>query len=331
MHLLIVGGSDAGIGAGLRAREVDRTADVTVLVADSSPNYSICGIPYHISGDVPDWRRLAHRTGEELGSAGLDVRRRWSARTLWPAEKCVEVTDSNGRDRTVPYDRLVIGTGARPVRPPIPGLASLGSGDGVHLLHTMADTFAVMRTLDQRRPDRALIVGGGYIGLEMAEALARRGLAVTVVEQLPEVLPTLDPSLGRLVGAELRARGVEVVTGTSVTAVAAGGGATAVDAENGRRWEVGLVLVCVGVRPDSDLAKEAGARPGRAGAVEVDRRMRTSIPDVHAAGDCVHTHHRLLPEPAYLPLGTTAHKQGRSPARTPPAGTASAPARSAPR
>jgi NADPH-dependent 2,4-dienoyl-CoA reductase/sulfur reductase-like enzyme len=182
----------------------------------------------------------------------------------------------------------------------------------------MGDTFAVMRTLEETAPASAVIVGAGYIGLEMADALTVRGLHVTQMEQLPEVLPTVDPELGGLVHAELASHGVEVLTGTTVRAItrAALGqagrlevAATAADGTAVTR-AVDMVLVVVGVRPETALAAEAGARLGVKGAIAVDAAMRTGLPDVFAAGDCVITHHRLLGE-TYLPVGTTAHKQGR--------------------
>jgi NADPH-dependent 2,4-dienoyl-CoA reductase/sulfur reductase-like enzyme len=182
----------------------------------------------------------------------------------------------------------------------------------------MGDTFEVMRTLEESRPSSAVIVGAGYIGLEMAEALVARGLKVTQFEQLPEVLPTVDPELGSLVHSELSEHGVEVLTETAVTRIAlapAGSpGRLQVDGRSSTDGELrrfcDMVLVVVGVRPDTELASAAGANLGLKGALVVDRKMRTNLPDVFAAGDCVETHHRLLGT-TYLPLGTTAHKQGR--------------------
>jgi NADPH-dependent 2,4-dienoyl-CoA reductase/sulfur reductase-like enzyme len=321
MHLLAVGGSDAGISAALRARELDSTADVTVVVADAYPNFSICGIPYYVSGEVPRWRDLAHRSIADLQAAGLRLRLDTTARRIDVAGRKLLVTSLAGAEDTISYDQLVIGTGAVPVLPPIDGLkgpGALGPEDGVHLLHSMGDTFAVMRTLAEARPASAVIVGAGYIGLEMADALTTRGLPVTQLEQLPEVLPTVDPQLGQLVQAQLTARGVEVLTGTTVTRIertAAGGPAPlAVHARTAGGRDLirpaGLVLVVTGVRPDAGLATSAGAMPGASGAVAVDRHMRTGLPGVYAAGDCVATYHRLLGQ-TYLPLGTTAHKQGR--------------------
>lgn len=321
MHLVTIGGSDAGISAALRARELAPDADVTVLVADAYPNFSICGIPYHVSGDVPDWRRLAHRTVAELEAHGLELRLDTTARRIDVADHTVVVTTPDGTVDHVAYDALVVGTGAVSARPPIDGLAgdgALGADDGVHLLRSMGDTFAIMRTLEHTAPATAVIVGAGYIGLEMAEALVARGLSVTQVEQLPEVLPTVDPELGALVRAELTGHGVDVLTGTTVRRIgrapSGAAGRLRVDAVDvtGRAVSrpADLVLVVVGVRPDTALAADAGAALGAGGAVAVDRGMRTDLPDVFAAGDCAVTHHRLLGS-TYLPLGTTAHKQGR--------------------
>jgi NADPH-dependent 2,4-dienoyl-CoA reductase/sulfur reductase-like enzyme len=311
-HLLIVGGSDAGIMAGLRARELDPTLDVTLVVADEFPNFSICGIPYYVSGEVIDWHNLAHRTRADLENAGLHLLLNHRAESIDPAGKRLAVTGPDGRTQSVDYDRLVIGTGAVPIRPPITGLDALGPADGVHLLHSMGDTFALVDTLQTRQPESAVIVGAGYIGLEMAESLTNRGLAVTVVEQLPFPLPTVDPELGALIGDELRNHGVTVHTDTTVTEISRDNGALAVHTADGRTIDAGLVLVSVGVRPDTTLAASAGVPIGIRGALVVDDHMRTNLPDVYAAGDCVHTHHRLYPEPTYLPLGSTAHKQGRT-------------------
>jgi NADPH-dependent 2,4-dienoyl-CoA reductase/sulfur reductase-like enzyme len=318
MHLVMIGGSDAGISAALRARELDPGTDVTVVVADAYPNFSICGIPYYLSGEVTPWQSLAHRTLADLEAAGMALRLDTTARRIDAPARKLLVTGADGREELLGYDKLIVGTGAVPVRPPIGGLDALGPDDGVHLLHSMGDTFAVMRTLETEAPGSAVIVGAGYIGLEMADALTVRGLAVTQMEQLPEVLPTVDPQLGALVHAELAGHGVEVLTGTTVRQI------SRAEAGQSGRLEVqaaaadgtavtraaDMVLVVVGVRPETTLAAEAGMALGVKGAIAVDEGMRTGLLDVFAAGDCVITHHRLLGV-TYLPLGTTAHKQGR--------------------
>jgi NADPH-dependent 2,4-dienoyl-CoA reductase/sulfur reductase-like enzyme len=318
MRLVAIGGSDAGISAALRARELQPDADVTVIVADAFPNYSICGIPYHVSGDVPDWHNLAHRSLADLEATGMRLRLDTTAERIDVEGHTVHLRTGRGEPSTVSYDRLVIATGAVSVRPNIEGMEELGAADGVHLVHSMDDTFAVMDTLTRGVPRGALIIGAGYLGLEMAEALISRGLAVTQVEQLPEVLPTVDRELGRLVADQLLERGVDVVTSTVVTDIDAAAGGTAghlhvrgiTNGATAFERSVDVVLALVGVRPDSGLAAAAGATLGVKGAIDVDRQMHTNLTDIFAAGDCVVTHHRMLGT-TYLPLGTTAHKQGR--------------------
>ncbi|KUL42834.1 FAD-dependent oxidoreductase [Streptomyces regalis] len=318
-RIVAIGGSDAGISAALRARELDPDSEVTVVVADAYPNFSICGIPYYVSGEVGHWSDLAHRTLADLKATGMQVRTDTLATGIDVASKRLAVRDADGRTEELPYDALIIGTGAVSVRPPIEGLTgpgALGPQDGVHLLHSMGDTFEVMQSIAERRPRSAVVIGAGYIGLEMAEALTTRGLRVTQIEALPEVLPTVDPELGALVHAELTSHGVEVMTGTQVTEIARShsGETPHVRAAgpDGTTFTqtADLVLVVVGVHPDTKLVTTAGAKLGAKGAIDVDEHMRTSLPDVYAAGDCAVTHHRLLGK-TWLPLGTTAHKQGR--------------------
>ena len=168
MRLVMIGGSDAGISAALRARELDPGADVTVVVADAFPNFSICGIPYYLSGEVTHWRNLAHRSIADLEAAGMRLRLDTTARRIDVPGRKLLITSPDGGEELLGYDKLVIGTGAVPVRPPITGLTgpdALGPGDAVHLLHSMGDTFAVMRTLENTAPASAVIVGDGYIGL----------------------------------------------------------------------------------------------------------------------------------------------------------------------
>ncbi len=319
MHLAVIGGSDAGISAALRARELDPTCEVTVAVADAYPNFSICGIPYYVSGEVPRWQNLAHRTISDLEASGMNLRLNTTARQIDAASHKVMLAVPDGESELISYESLIIGTGAVSVRPSIDGLVgsdALGVADGVHLLHSMGDTLELMATLESG-PNSAVIVGGGYIGLEMAEGLTTRGIAVTQMEQLPEVLPTVDPGLGAIVHDALERHGVEVLCNTAVRSVSradpSSSGRLRVDA-TGREGLItrfaDVILVVVGVRPDTTMAATAGIGLGVKNAIAVDRQMRTDAPDIFAAGDCAITYHRLLGD-TYLPLGTTAHKQGR--------------------
>jgi len=313
MHLVAIGGSDAGISTALRARELDPSVDVTVVVADAYPNFSICGIPYYFSREVQPWQSLAHRTHADLEATGMNLRLDTLATSIDVDGRTLTVRDAAGTESTIAYDELMVGTGASPSTAGITGLDQLGPDDGVHLLHSMGDTFALERYLDEHQPEAAIIVGAGYVGLEMAEALTVRGLHVTQLQRGPEVLSTLDPELGSLVRDELTRHGVDVLTGTRVEAVTRDAGRlTVTGIRDGDAFSrsADLVLVVVGVRPNTSLLTAAGATTGAGGAVVVDEHMRTGLPNVWAAGDGVITHHRLLGV-TYLPLGTTSHKQGR--------------------
>ncbi len=306
-QLLIVGGSDAGISAALRAREVDASWNVRLVVADRFPNYSICGLPFYLSGETPRWESLAHRTRAEIESHGVELLLDTTAEHIDPGAHRVRVREPGGVDCELAFDRLVIATGAVPAKPPIRGLET----PSVYMLHTMADSFAVHEHLANHEPKSAIIVGAGYIGLEMADALSHRGLAVTIFDVGTTVLQTVDPELGRRVQTELERRGVQVRIGAPIGLIERDGeGVVVVDAD-GRRAKADMVLVATGVRPSIDLARGAGLAVGERGALHVNRAMESSIADVYAAGDCVETHHRLVDAPMYLPLGTTAHKQGR--------------------
>lgn len=304
MQFLIIGGSDAGIAAGLRAHELDPACEITLVLADDFPNYSICGLPFFLSGETPDWHSLAHRTE----FPGIRLMPNHTAEIINPDRKSVTVRNGDGTSIELPYDKLLIGTGARPVQPSIEGFHL----PGVFPLHTMEDSFAVHRFLEENQPKSAVIVGAGYIGLEMADALTHRGIHVTVASRTESVLATVDTAFGQLVETELRKHGVEVCNRVEVRSIGQDGNRLIVAGTQDFLASADLVLVAVGVRPNSELAAAAGVTVGAKGALCVNRRMETNVSDVYAAGDCVETWHRLLNRYTYMPLGTTAHKQGRT-------------------
>ncbi|MCL6563492.1 MAG: FAD-dependent oxidoreductase [Firmicutes bacterium] len=305
-RLVIVGGSDAGISAALQARKTAPDVQVQVIFADAYPNFSICGLPYYIGGVVADWPLLAHRTAADIEAVGISLMPHTVAESVDPSRQIVWV-HAGGQRQAVPYDQLVIATGARPIMPPIGGL----NLPGVFMLHTIDQGRAIRGYLEAHHPRRAVVVGAGYIGLEMTEALAERGIAVTLLEQAPAVLPTVDEALGQLLALYLEAKGVMVRCRTRVASVERTGDGLMVHGMEGARFPADVVVVVAGVEPDTALAKAAGVHTGVRGAIAVDPAMRTNLPHVFAAGDCVETYHRLLRRPIYLPLGTTAHKQGR--------------------
>src|SRR6266568_4904288 len=288
-------------------REVDPGAEVTVVVSDSFPNYSICGLPFYLSGEVPDWHWLAHRTAEEITGVGVYLLLDHTAQVIDPVEHVVTVVAHSGQADRLRYDRLVIATRAVPVRPPIAGLDL----PGVYLLRSMEDSFAVHTHLEAQAPRSAVIIGGGYIGLEMADALTHRGLSVTVVEHGASVLKNFDTSLGQHVAAEVRRHGVQVVSGVGIEDIVQEGSQLRVGGSEGFSTSTDLVLIGVGVQPVTDLAQSAGVMLGVRHAIRVSRAMETNVPNTYAAGDCVETWHHLLGRTTYLPLGTTAHKQCR--------------------
>ncbi len=304
-RIVIIGGSDAGVAAALRARELDPDAQVQLLLGDAFPNFSVCGIPFWLSGETPDWRALAHRTLKDLNAAGLQLMLETRVEAIDPERGEVILADRS-RTRAVDYDRLVIATGAVPRRPRLPGFDL----PAVYFLRTMDDAFSLQRALDAGARS-ALIIGGGYIGVEMADALTRRGLEVSLIERGAHVLSTIDLELAAIVGEELEAHGVRCVTGERVVAIERDGERLKASLQGGGELAGELALVVVGVEPQTSLAHGIGVELGERGALKVDRQMRTGVDGIWAAGDVAETYHQLLQRPVYIPLGSTAHKQGR--------------------
>lgn len=307
MHLVIIGGSDAGISAALRAKECNPSVEVTVLLADRFPNYSICGLPFFLSGEVPDWRNLAHRTIEEIEREGVRLLLNHRATDIDPVNKTVTVTDENKQSHRIKYDKLIVATGAVSTRPPIEGLGL----EGVFPLRWMGDAFAVERYITDHRPKSAALLGSGYISMEMADALTRRGIAVTVLARSGSVLKTVDVEMGEMIRSELYKHGVRVIDRVAVSSIVQVGKALALGDQKGLVLRADLILVATGARPEAELARDAGILLGENGAIGVSPAMVTNVPDIYAAGDCVETRHRLIKRPVFMPLGTTAHKQGR--------------------
>ncbi len=301
---MVVGGDAGGMAAASQARRLSPELDIVALEKGRWTSYSACGIPYVVGGEVEDIEalvvrdpqtfrdryRIDVRTGHEVTAIDLDARR-------------VEVRD-HGHSRTfwLGFDLLHLGLGAVPLRPDLPG----ADGDHVHGVQTLEDAADLLDHATRTDLKQVVVVGGGYIGLEMAEAFLRRGAAVTVVEQAPEVMRTLDPDIGARVGDAMRAMGIEVRTGVAVT----GFSPEAVHTGDGD-VPAQLVVLGLGVVPNTELARGAGIVTGDKGAISVDRRQRTSAEGVWAAGDCCESFHLVARRPMHLPLGTVANKQGR--------------------
>ena len=305
--LLIIGGSDAGISAALIAREMSPSVGITVVVADGFPNYSICGLPFYLSGETPEWSQLAHRKIGEIEKGNIRVLINHQATSVDCDDKMVTCLTSSGEESHLRYDKLILATGATSSRPMIMGLDQ----PGVYLLRWMEDGFAIRDHITSRFPKSVVIVGGGYIGMEMADALTHRGLAVTVVEYAGSVMETVDPSFSEIIRVELERNNVQVVNGVAIEDIKQVEGGLCVSGSPDFHILTDMVLVAAGCKPRTDLAEKIGMATGVKNAIKVNRRMETSVKDIYAAGDCVETWRRILNRADYLPLGTTAHKQGR--------------------
>jgi CoA-dependent NAD(P)H sulfur oxidoreductase len=307
VRLVIVGGVAAGTKAASRARRLDQRAEITVYQDEPEPSISECGLPYLLSGVVERRDELVARTPEKFAEKGIDVRVRHRVEKVDPEGKKLCVRDlESGEVFEDAYDRLVVATGARAVLPPIPG-ADL---DGLFVLRFLTDADEVRGYTRERSPKRAVVVGGGYIGLEVAENLCRLGMEVSLIEAEDRVALAYGSEVAGRVENRLEDNGVNVHTGAEVEEFF---GAGHVEGVRFGGLEIGadLVVLGVGIRPSVELAKEAGAEIGETGAIRVDRHMKTNLPDVWAAGDCVESVNLVSGKPVWVPLGDTANQMGR--------------------
>jgi NADPH-dependent 2,4-dienoyl-CoA reductase/sulfur reductase-like enzyme len=309
---VIIGGDAAGMSTASKIKR--ELPDTHVLVFERGPHisYSACGIPYWLGGVVESDRRLVVLTPERARQRrGIDVRIHHEVTAIDPAARTVTVIQRTSNDAfRQPYEKLLIATGASAVKPPIPGMDL----PGVFTVRSLADAQHIHRFIEQRHPQHGVIIGGGYIGLEMAEALRDRSLDVILVELLPQIMPNFDTDMVKEVTTHLAEKGVAVRTGAQVRAVEQTETALTVEVEQqGERSRIttDLVIMATGVRPNSDLARAAGLRIGHTGAIWVDDRMCTSDPAIYAAGDCVEHYHLVLGENDWIPLATSANKGGR--------------------
>jgi NADPH-dependent 2,4-dienoyl-CoA reductase/sulfur reductase-like enzyme len=310
-RLLIVGGDAAGMTAAATARR-RRPADELEIVAFERgvyTSYSACGIPYLIGGLVESVDALVARGPAEHERRGVDVRTRAEVVAIDLDRATVRVRDlDDGTEVDEPFDRLVLATGSTPRRPALPG----ADAAGIFGVQTLEDGLAVRAAVDGREGAHGVVVGGGYVGLELAEALVRRGLHVTIVEAAAQPMTTLDPEMGALVADALGEVGVTVRVGERVEGFEVEAGTVrAVRTSAGVTLPADVVILGLGVRPNSELAAAAGLAVGAAGGVTVDDHTVTSAAGIYAAGDCVESFHRVSGRPIVAALGTHANKQGR--------------------
>lgn len=309
MAYVIIGGDAAGMSAASKIKRELTDAEVIVFERGPYISYSACGMPYWIAGVIESDRKLVILTPERARERrGIDVRIGHEVTAIDPAAKTVTVQrQESGEIFVQPYEKLVIATGASALKPPIPGLDL----PGVFTLRNIPDAQRIFHYLEQQQPQRAVIIGGGYIGVEMAEALHDRGLTVALVEMLPQIMPNFDADMVEEVTTHVAEKGVQIYTGTRVNLLEQMGAQLSVQLSAGEPLTADLVLVSTGVRPNRELAKDVGLKLGQTGAIWVDAHMRTSDPHIYAAGDCVEHYHIVLGENAWVPLATSANKGGR--------------------
>jgi NADPH-dependent 2,4-dienoyl-CoA reductase/sulfur reductase-like enzyme/rhodanese-related sulfurtransferase len=304
-RLLVIGGVAGGATAAARARRISETAQITLLERGPYVSYANCGLPYFLSGDIRKRSALLLQTPEGFDSRyGVKVLVNTEALEIDRAGTRVRIRGPEG-ESWLEYDALILAQGGLPSTPPLPGVDS----PHVFRLWTVPDMDRIQAYLEAEKPASAVIVGGGFIGLEMAEAFARRGIAVSVVEMLPRVMAGMDPEFGGLIAGRLAAHGVKVLTGAGLKAVLPA--SREVELADGRRLPAGLVLLSVGVRPELELAKAAGLAMGQTGGLRVDAHLRTSDPRIWAAGDMNEIVHKVSGRKVRVPLAGPANRQGR--------------------
>ncbi len=306
-HIVIVGGVAAGASCAARARRLSEAAKITLIERGPDISFANCGLPYFIGGEITDRSRLALQTPESLAQLlGITVRVNTEAIRIDREKKQLVVRHvQTGAEETIPYTKLVLAPGASPLRPPLPGM----DDPRIMTLRNLQDMDRIQAAVATAR--RTLIVGAGFIGLEMAEQLVHRKKEVTLVEMEPQVLPQMDPEMTESVRAELEANGVRLILGDGLVGFDLAPESLTVRLKSGTSFSADLVILSIGVRPETRLAKDAGLKLGAREAVVVDEWMRTSDPDIYAAGDAVESFDRVLGGSMNLPLGGPANRQGR--------------------
>ena len=305
-RILIIGGVAGGATAAARARREDESAQITILEKGPYVSFANCGLPYYIAGEIEKRDDLLLQSPEAFKERyNIDVLINHEAVDIDRENKTVAAVTSDGGEAEFSYDVLILTQGGSPVKPPIPGT----DADHVFTLWTVPDVDAIDAYIRERKPKSAVVVGGGFIGLEMTEALHARGLHVTVVELLDQVLPNLDYEIASMVKNHIESKNIQVLTGTALQSVTPATHTAVLS--DGREMSAELVLLAVGVRPTTDLAKRAGLEIGESGGVKVDDSLRTSDPNIYCAGDMMEVTNLVSGKNARIPLAGPANRQGR--------------------
>lgn len=306
-RLLVVGGNAAGMSAASQARRLRPDLDIVAIERGPYTSYSTCGIPYYVADLVGPLSALIARTPEQFRDQHrIDARTGHTALAVDCTAQRLDICDAAGHSYREAYDHLLLACGARPIRPALPGV----DGAGIYGVATLADGEQIHQAIAQHQPRRAVVIGGGYIGLEMAEALVRRGLEVALVEAGPQVMKTLDPDMGALVADALREIGVALYLGERVEGFELNHGQVCAVTTDQQQLPADIVILGLGVQPNTTLAEQAGIPLGVKQAIKVNPRLQSEVDNIWAAGDCAESFHRISRQPVHIALGTVANKQG---------------------
>jgi NADPH-dependent 2,4-dienoyl-CoA reductase/sulfur reductase-like enzyme len=309
-RLIVIGGCAAGMSAASKARRLNPDLEIVVYEKTGFVSYGSCGLPYYVSGLIEDHNKLVVRTPAQFAKRGIKVHLHHEITEVDVENRRVRVANLEvGGSRYERYDKLLIATGGKPTLLPDFSLGDLG---GVFVLRAVEDGVAVRDFVQRERPKHAIIIGAGYIGVEMAESFQELGLETTVIGRPPQVLKRFDSDMAQLVQDELESKGVQLSLGDEVKALEGDTqGRVRRVVSSKATFEADLVLLAMGVRPNVALAETASVALGDTGAIATDPQMRTNLPGIFAAGDCAEAYHRITERGAYIPLATTANKQGR--------------------
>lgn len=309
MKVLIIGGVAGGATAAARLRRLDEKAEIIVLERSGYVSYANCGLPYYIGGTILEEGDLTLQTPESFKKRfNIDVRVRHEALAIHPGQKSVTVRRlSDGAVYEESYDKLILSPGAKPVRPNLPGI----DHEKIFTLRSVEDTFRIHEFVKENAPKTAVVIGGGFIGLEMAENLTRLGLAATVVERLNQVMSPIDYDMACGVHAYLKDKGLNLLLDTSVEGFEPSGSGIRTLLDGGRHLDADMAILAIGVAPETHLAKDAGIQLGQRSSIAVNDRMETSIPDIYAVGDAVEVRNFVTGTEVLIPLAGPANKQGR--------------------
>lgn len=310
MKLVIIGSVAAGTSVAAKARRNNEEAEITIYDRDYDISYSGCGIPYYVGGEVESRDDLTPRDAAFFKKRyNIDVLTRHHVTSVDPEAKTLTVENLETNETfTDTYDVLVLATGATSVVPPIPGVQA----DNVFPIRNIQNAEATRTFVDTTNPKHATIIGAGFIGLEMAEQLKLRGIDVTIIERVPQVMPPLDKDMACRVEDHLEKNGIELMLGETVTELTGEGHVERIVTESGKTIDTDMVILSVGVRPNVELAMSMGVKIGETGAIAVNERMETNLPGVYAAGDVAESFSIVTGKPIWRPLGSTANKMGRT-------------------